>query len=57
MRAANQRALTPLDVVMGKNSLAALPVPHESTVALIRKLGGAESKAEAKEVKTASAKE
>jgi hypothetical protein len=29
---------------MGKNSLAALPVPHDSTVALIRKLGGVEAK-------------
>ncbi|SRR5579883_3283677 len=34
---------TPLDVAMGKNSLAQLPVPHDSTVALIRSLGGPES--------------
>lgn len=53
--AKSKQGFTPLDVAMGKNSLAALPVPHESTVALIRKLGGVESKAEAKEVKQASA--
>ena len=29
---------------MGKNSMAALPVPHDSTVALLRKLGGREGK-------------
>jgi uncharacterized protein len=50
----SKQGFTPLDVAMGKNSFAALPVPHESTVALIRKLGGVESKAEAKEVKQAS---
>jgi ankyrin repeat protein len=47
-----KQGFTPLDVAMGKNSLAALPVPHDSTVALIRKLGGVE----AKEVKQASLK-
>jgi ankyrin repeat protein len=35
---------TPLDVAMGKSILAQLPVPHESTVALIRSLGGVEGK-------------
>ncbi len=50
-----KQGFTPLDVAMGKNSLAALPVPHESTVALIRKLGGVEATVEAKEVKQASA--
>jgi ankyrin repeat protein len=35
------RGFTPLDVAMGKDSFA-LPVPHDSTVALIRSLGGAE---------------
>jgi len=35
---------TPLDVAMGKSVVAQLPVPHESTVALIRKLGGVEAK-------------
>jgi len=47
-----KQGFTPLDVAMGKNSLAALPVPHESTVALIRKLGGVE----AKDLKQASLK-
>jgi len=37
-----KQGFTPLDIAMGKNSLAALPVPHDSTVALIRKLGGHE---------------
>jgi ankyrin repeat protein len=35
---------TPLDIALGKNSLGALPVPHDSTVELIRKLGGHEGK-------------
>jgi len=39
-----KQGFTPLDVAMGKNSFAALPVPHDSTVTLIRKLGGMESK-------------
>jgi uncharacterized protein len=49
--------LTPLDYAMGKNVVSQLPVPHDSTVALIQKLGGAEGnkaagqKAEGKEVK------
>lgn len=36
------RGFTPLDVAMGKDSFS-LPVPHDSTVALIRSLGGVES--------------
>jgi uncharacterized protein len=36
--------LTPLDYAMGKNVVTQLPVPHDSTVALIRKLGGVEGK-------------
>src|SRR5215472_13175312 len=36
--------LTPLDYALGKNVVAQLPVPHDSTVALIRKLGGVEGK-------------
>jgi ankyrin repeat protein len=36
--------LTPLDYAMGKNVILQLPVPHDSTVALIRKLGGVEGK-------------
>jgi ankyrin repeat protein len=39
-----KQGLTPLDVAMGKNSFAGLPVPHDSTVALIKKLGGVEAK-------------
>jgi len=42
--AKTKQGFTPLDVAMGKNSFAALPVPHDSTVALIRKLGGPEGK-------------
>jgi ankyrin repeat protein len=36
--------LSPLDYAMGKNVVSQLPVPHDSTVALIRKLGGVEGK-------------
>lgn len=36
------RGFTPLDIAMGKDSFG-LPVPHDSTVALIRSLGGGES--------------
>ena len=39
--AKSKAGFTPLDVAMGKNSFS-LPVPHDSTVALIRTLGGAE---------------
>jgi ankyrin repeat protein len=39
-----RQGFTPLDVALGKNSLGALPVPHDSTVALLRKLGGHEGK-------------
>jgi ankyrin repeat protein len=42
--AKTKQGFTPLDIAMGKNSLGALPVPHDSTVALIRKLGGHEGK-------------
>ena len=38
----SKRGFTPLDVAMGKSSLFQLPVPKESTVALLRKLGGKE---------------
>jgi ankyrin repeat protein len=34
---------TALDIAMGKNSFGALPVPHDSSVALLRKLGAHES--------------
>jgi len=39
-----KQGFTALDIAMGKSSLAGLPVPHDSTVALIRKLGGHEAK-------------
>src|SRR5262249_22217648 len=37
-----KQKFTPLDVAMGKDSFAQLPVPHESTVALLKKLGALE---------------
>jgi ankyrin repeat protein len=37
----SKAGFTPLDIALGKDSFA-LPVPHDSTVALIRTLGGAE---------------
>jgi ankyrin repeat protein len=40
----SKQGYTPLDIALGKNSMGALPVPHDSTVALIRKLGGLEGK-------------
>jgi ankyrin repeat protein len=40
----NNQGLTPLDYAMGKNVLGQLPVPHDSTVEVIRKLGGKEGK-------------
>jgi ankyrin repeat protein len=39
--AKTKRGFTPLDVAMGKDQFG-LPVPHDSTVALIRSLGGPE---------------
>jgi len=39
-----KQGLTPLDFAMGKSVVAQLPVPHDSTVALLRKLGGLEGK-------------
>jgi len=33
---------TPLDVALGKTIVGQLPVPHDSTVALIKKHGGTE---------------
>jgi ankyrin repeat protein len=47
-----RRQFTPLDVAMGKSIVGQLPVPHDSTVALIRKLGGLEGA----EIKQALAK-
>jgi ankyrin repeat protein len=37
----SKAGFTPLDIAMGKDSFG-LPVPHDSTVALLRNLGGAE---------------
>ena len=42
--AKSKQGYTPLDIALGKNSMGALPVPHDSTVALLRKLGGREGK-------------
>jgi uncharacterized protein len=39
--AKSKAGFTPLDIAMGKDSFA-LPVPHDTTVALLRSLGGAE---------------
>jgi ankyrin repeat protein len=44
LNAKTKTGLTPLDYAMGKNVVSQLPVPHDSTVALIRKLGGVEGK-------------
>jgi ankyrin repeat protein len=38
----SKQGFTPLDMAMGKSVTAQLPVPHESTVALLKKLGGKE---------------
>jgi uncharacterized protein len=42
VNAKSKRGLTPLDYAMGKQVVAQLPVPHDSTVALIRKRNGVE---------------
>jgi ankyrin repeat protein len=39
-----KQGLTSLDYAFGRNVTIQLPVPHDSTVALIRKLGGVEGK-------------
>jgi len=40
----SKQGFTPLDVALGKASLAQLPVPKPTTVSLLRKLGGLEGK-------------
>jgi len=40
----SRQNFSPLDYALGKNVVIQLPVPHESTVALIKKLGGLEGK-------------
>ncbi len=44
LNAKSKAGFTPLDVAMGKSVIGQLPVPHDSTVALLRKLGGVEGK-------------
>ena len=44
LNATTKQGFTPLDVAMGKSIVSQLPVPHESTVALLRKLGAVEGK-------------
>ncbi len=41
-----KRGLTPLDMAMGKAVVNELPVPHDSTVDLVLKLGGKEGEAQ-----------
>jgi uncharacterized protein len=48
LNAPTERGLTPLDYAMGKNVLGQLPVPHDSTVELLRKLGAEEGKPQKK---------
>ena len=42
LNAKTRQGFTPLDFALGKESAAQLPVPHDSTVELLRKLGGHE---------------
>jgi ankyrin repeat protein len=42
VNATSKQGYTPLDVALGKTIVGQLPVPHESTVALIKKAGGKE---------------
>ena len=44
INAKTKQGFTPLDVAMGKSIVGQLPVPKDSTVALLRKLGGLEGK-------------
>jgi ankyrin repeat protein len=44
MNVKNSQKMTPLDFALGKNSFAQLPVPHDSTVVLLKKLGALEGK-------------
>ena len=44
MDAKSKQGFTPLDIAMGKDSFFALPVPHDSTVALLRGMGAPEGK-------------
>ena len=42
VNATSKQGYTPLDVALGKTIVGQLPVPHDSTVALIKKHGGTE---------------
>jgi ankyrin repeat protein len=42
VNAKNKRGYTPIDVALGKGGIQ-LPVPHDTTIALLKKLGGHES--------------
>ncbi len=44
VNAKSKQGFTPLDEALGKTVVIQLPVPHDSTVALLRKLGGIEGK-------------
>ena len=44
INAKSKQGFTPVDYAMGKAVVGQLPVPHDSTVALLRKLGGVEGK-------------
>jgi hypothetical protein len=42
INATSKQGYTPLDVALGKTIVGQLPVPHDSTVALLKKAGGKE---------------
>jgi hypothetical protein len=42
LNAKTRQGYTPLDIALGKASTAQLPVPYDSTVELLKKLGGRE---------------
>ena len=42
VNAKTTQGFTPVDIALGKAVVIQLPVPHDSTVALLRKLGGRE---------------
>jgi ankyrin repeat protein len=42
LNAKTRQGFTPLDVALGKATIGQLPVPHDSTVELLKKLGGKE---------------
>jgi ankyrin repeat protein len=44
INAKSKQGYTPVDFAMGKAVVGQLPVPHDSTVALLKKLGGVEGK-------------